>query len=161
MKTLLATDGSEFGFAAARKCCEIIENKEGTSIRIVNVMETLTPVEPFGMSDEYIAIARTATREVAMEIVEDTRQIVLAILGETEMNVESKILSGKPNQSIVEEAERWGADLIVMGSQGRGFWGRMFLGSVSNAVVRHASCSVLVVREKVQAENNKKHGVRK
>ncbi len=53
-----------------------------------------------------------------------------------------------PKESIVEEAQKWSADLIVLGSHGYGFWERMLLGSVSNAVVHHAPCSVLIVRNK-------------
>jgi nucleotide-binding universal stress UspA family protein len=46
----------------------------------------------------------------------------------------------------VEEAERWGADLIVLGSHGHGATMRMRLGSVSHRVVLHAPCSVEVIR---------------
>ncbi len=48
--------------------------------------------------------------------------------------------------AVDEEAERWGADLIVMGSRGLGTWNRLLLGSVSSAVVNHAKCSVEIVR---------------
>jgi nucleotide-binding universal stress UspA family protein len=47
---------------------------------------------------------------------------------------------------ILDEAERWGADLIVVGSHGYRAWERFLLGSVSQAVVSHAKCSVEVVR---------------
>ena len=57
----------------------------------------------------------------------------------------TKVVKGSPKEAIVEEAEQWGADLIVMGSHGYGFWQRALLGSVSESVVHHAPCSVLVV----------------
>jgi len=53
---------------------------------------------------------------------------------------------GAPSRMIIESATNWGADLIVVGSHGRGFWGRVMLGSVSDAILHHAPCSVLVVR---------------
>jgi nucleotide-binding universal stress UspA family protein len=56
---------------------------------------------------------------------------------------------------IVEEAERWGADLIVMGSRGLGAWNRLLLGSVSSAVVHHAKCSVEIVRKPQTKEPEK------
>ena len=51
-----------------------------------------------------------------------------------------------PGETIVEAAAAEGADLIVVGTHGRGPVGRLFLGSVSDYVVRHARCPVLVVR---------------
>ena len=53
---------------------------------------------------------------------------------------------GKPATKIVEAAKNWPADLIVIGSHGRGGVERLLLGSVAESVVRHASCPVLVVR---------------
>jgi nucleotide-binding universal stress UspA family protein len=47
---------------------------------------------------------------------------------------------------ILDEAEKWKADLIVVGSHGYPAWERLLLGSVSQAVVSHAKCSVEVVR---------------
>ena len=63
-----------------------------------------------------------------------------------EFVVNTEVLRGPPDQQIIEKAKEWKADLIVVGSHGRGFWGRL-LGSVSNGVVHHAPCSVLVVRK--------------
>ena len=53
---------------------------------------------------------------------------------------------GRPAQFIVDAAKEFEADMIIVGSHGRGFWGKLTLGSVSDAVVHHAPCSVLVVR---------------
>ncbi len=146
MRILLATDGSEFSFAAARKCCELISVKGKTVIRIISVIETISPVEPFGTSDEYYIMAQKAARSAAENMVEETRKMMVETVGEANADIEAEAISGRPNQTIIDEAEKWGADLIVVGSQGLGFWGRMLLGSVSNAVVNHAPCSVLVVR---------------
>jgi len=54
--------------------------------------------------------------------------------------------SGDAGESIVEAAEAEAADLIVVGTHARGAVGRLFLGSVSDHVVRHARCPVMVVR---------------
>lgn len=56
---------------------------------------------------------------------------------------------GEPAEQIVKTAEAWQADLVVIGSHGRGALGRMLLGSVAEAVMRRAPCPVLVVRGKV------------
>lgn len=65
---------------------------------------------------------------------------------DTGFKITGEVIQGSPKQVIVEEAESWGADLIVMGSRGLGAWNRLLLGSVSNAVVHHAKCSVEIVR---------------
>lgn len=53
---------------------------------------------------------------------------------------------GKPGNEIVKAAREWPADIIVIGSHGRGGAARLLLGSVAEAVIRHAPCPVLVVR---------------
>lgn len=55
---------------------------------------------------------------------------------------------GKPANEIVRTAKEWTADLIVLGSHGRAGIARVLLGSVAEAVLRHAPCPVLVVRAK-------------
>jgi len=54
--------------------------------------------------------------------------------------------SGKPVSKMIEVAKNWSADLIVMGSHGRGKIHGLFLGSVSQEVLHHAPCPVLVIR---------------
>ncbi len=56
------------------------------------------------------------------------------------------VWEGEPGEAIVEAAAAEGADIVVVGTHGRGGIGRMLLGSVSEYVVRHASVPVLVVR---------------
>lgn len=56
------------------------------------------------------------------------------------------VLYGRPPAEIRAEAERLGADLIVIGSHGRGGLARVMLGSTANGVLHGASCDVLTVR---------------
>ena len=56
------------------------------------------------------------------------------------------VVVGKPAAEIVKAAKEWPADVIVIGSHGRGGVSRVLLGSVAEAVMRHATCPVLVVR---------------
>jgi nucleotide-binding universal stress UspA family protein len=56
------------------------------------------------------------------------------------------VRAGHPAEIIGKVAAEWPADLIVMGSRGLGGLGRALLGSVADAVVRHAPCPVLVTR---------------
>jgi len=63
-----------------------------------------------------------------------------------------EVLSGYPKAKIVDEAKKWGADLVVVGSHGRRGVERILLGSVSEAVALHADCSVEVIRSSVLLE---------
>ena len=62
------------------------------------------------------------------------------------MTVTTKAVPAAPKTAILDEAENWQADLLVVGSHGYPTWERLLLGSVSQAVVSHAKCSVEVVR---------------
>lgn len=61
---------------------------------------------------------------------------------------------GKPEKHICQQSEDWQADLIVMGRQGRSGLAELVMGSVSNHVVHHAPCSVLVIQHQVAADSD-------
>lgn len=82
--------------------------------------------------------------ELAEKIIEKSVQELRA----RELNVTSSILKGNPKHVLVEEAEKWGADCIFVGSTGLSRLERFLLGSVSAAVVARAHCSVEVIRAK-------------
>lgn len=149
MKILIATDGSEFSRAAIKKCCEILVEPEKAEIEILAVFENLYPVatEPFAISAEYVQEMETAGKTQAADFAAAAENQLRQCLGGAPVKVATKVLKGSAEQAIIEEAENWKADLIVIGSHGRGFWKRMFLGSVSQTVIQHAPCSVLIVRK--------------
>ncbi len=62
------------------------------------------------------------------------------------VNVATAIVQGDPKSIILDDAKAWGADLIVLASHGRKGLERFMLGSVSEAVLRHAHCSVEIIR---------------
>jgi len=71
------------------------------------------------------------------------------------ISLDGALLPGPPRTVILDEAESWDADLIVVGSHGYRAWERFLLGSVSQAVVSHAKCSVEVVRcSRAKREND-------
>jgi nucleotide-binding universal stress UspA family protein len=63
--------------------------------------------------------------------------------------IETAAVTGVPADVIVRDIERCGTDLVVLGARGAGAITRLLLGSVSEAVVRHAGCPVLIVRRRV------------
>jgi nucleotide-binding universal stress UspA family protein len=68
--------------------------------------------------------------------------------------VNNRVLTGTPAVELVEAADEWKADLIVVGSEGRSALDRFLLGSVSKTVVADARCSVRVARPTVRRKEN-------
>ena len=147
MKVLLAVDGSKHSESAV----ETLKNfkfSDGDQIKIITVIDmAVPPTLDFygGYLPNTIEIERNA-RENAEKIVEATTQKIKNYFSGADVFVASEVLSGSPESRIVETAEKFQADLIVVGSHGYKRWERILLGSVSNSVVHHAPCSVLVVR---------------
>jgi nucleotide-binding universal stress UspA family protein len=80
---------------------------------------------------------------------------VLTSAGLTAIGV---VLSGNVKEVILEEARKWDADLIVVGSHGRRGFKRFLLGSVSEAVVMNAHCSVVVVGGSARSKKTRASG---
>lgn len=63
------------------------------------------------------------------------------------VETEFRQLAGTPGKVICKAAQHWGADLIVVGNRGRSGLSELVLGSVSNYVIHHAHCSVMVLKD--------------
>lgn len=149
MKILLATDGSDFSKAAVDALTTIVANPENASFKIVSTVEfpTMLPSDPFvGASAEYYDEIEKAGHGQAKAAAEQAETRIRSMFPNVALDITAEVVSGSPQRVLVEKAQEWGADLIVVGSHGYGFWSRALLGSVSNSVVHHAPCSVLVVR---------------
>lgn len=148
MKILLATDGSVFSRAAIENAAGFMANSPDTEIKIISVYETLRPVtgDPFGATTQYYLEAENASRKIAEDAVTEALGLIRARFPDMKFTVSTSVESGRASRVIVELADDWKADMIVLGSHGSGFWERNFMGSVSDAVVHHAHCSVLIVR---------------
>ena len=91
-----------------------------------------------------------AARENATKILDDTTSLVKSFFEGRKVAINGEVLYGSPESRIVETAEKEGSDLIIIGSHGYNRWERLLLGSVSDSVIHHAPCSVLVVRAPAQ-----------
>lgn len=151
MRVLLAVDGSECSEAAIREVAGRSWPAD-TEIRVITALELpLAPTsETWALPPEYFDKLDQAVREQA-EAIKDAAMLKLPGCGVPSTKITGNILPGSPKAVILEEAERWDADLIVLGSHGYGLWQRFLLGSVSQAVVSHAKCSVEVVRLRQRA----------
>ena len=149
MRILLATDGSEFGEEAVR---EVARRPwpTGSEVRVVYVIEATPQPAPEmwgGSYEEYFGELNRWHRAQARQALGAATRI-LDDREDQSLRVTTGVLEGQPKRRIPEEAEAWGADLVVVGSHGYGFWNRLLLGSVSQAVLSHAPCSVEIVRRR-------------
>jgi nucleotide-binding universal stress UspA family protein len=152
MKILLATDGSDYSKAAVNSVAER-PWPQGSEVKIISAMEIpyAPTTETWVLPDGYYSKLEKVAREQAEAAVKDAIERI-EFGNASGLEITTKIISGSAREMILDEAERWGADLIVLGSHGYSAWQRFLLGSVSHAVATHAHCSVEVVRQKPHTE---------
>jgi nucleotide-binding universal stress UspA family protein len=146
MKILLAVDGSPCSDAAIE---EVARRPwpEGSSIKVLSAYELPVPPTPeaWALPLNYLEEMDVSLRKQAQNVVDDAIQKLKTRVTKT-TSLDGALMPGPPRTVILDEAESWGADLIIVGSHGYRAWERFLLGSVSQAVVSHAKCSVEVVR---------------
>jgi nucleotide-binding universal stress UspA family protein len=149
-KILLATDGSKEAELASRTAADLTQST-GSELHVLYVWEAANPyvevVELAGDERVYPRLDAELRRQLdrqARTMLEAQAEKVRAVGGTVE---QAHLRRGKADHEIVTLAEKLGAGLIVMGGRGRGGIRRALMGSVSESVVRHAHCPVLVVRQ--------------
>jgi nucleotide-binding universal stress UspA family protein len=148
MKILLAVDGSEYSDAAVKSVASR-PWPAGTIVKVFAAVELpfVPTTETWALPDSYYAELEKAQAEKAQVAIDkavktlrESQGLVFEIITETHI--------GQAQSVILDEAEKWGADLIVLGSHGYRGFKRFLLGSVSQAVAAHANCSVEIVRSR-------------
>ena len=144
MKVLLAVDGSDASMSAVATTAAL-PTPPGSEIRVVSVVPTTFAPE----GSPWPNVIRVDPPNDRDRIFDDVTRRLLDIadrlrVGDRTVHVE--VLDGRPATEIVTDAERWSADLIVVGARGLSTARRLLIGSVSSEVVDHAPCPVLVAR---------------
>jgi len=152
MKILLAIDGSSFSDAAVNEIASRPWPSD-SEVRVISVVEPplLPTVETWVPPDNYIEALEQAGEEQGQSIVSKAADRITSAQRD-KLRVATEIVKGYPKHAIIESAETWGADLIVVGSHGYRGLTRLWLGSVSQAVALHAKCSVEIVRSRQHEE---------
>jgi nucleotide-binding universal stress UspA family protein len=152
-KILLATDGSSESELATRTAVDLGQ-QTNSELHLIHVWDIATTAllypgatDPEGvelpdpiLEEDLERSAEHRGREVLDEEVERVRSAGGTV-------AQAHLMMGEAAREIIHLAEDLGAGLVVMGSRGRRGIRRALMGSVSDSVVRHAHCPVLVVRE--------------
>lgn len=143
MKILVAVEDSKYADAITRTL--LAQAKPGdTQVCVFHVVEppSLLLGREMGGFEPDLDQAWQALQNQAEALVAKTAQV----LRSHGLEVTTQVEQGEPKSQIIDTAEKWGADLVVVGSHGRSGLERFLIGSVSDAVARHAPCSVQIVR---------------
>lgn len=154
MRILLAVDGS----GPSDIAIEEIANRPwpaGSEVRVISAIHlpfTPTP-ETWALPESYYANVEKIAREQAESAVNSAVARLRASNSERgiPLTLSEEVIVSHAEEAIIDEAKRWNADLIALGSHGYSGFERFLLGSVSQAVASHASCSVEIVRAKLSA----------
>jgi nucleotide-binding universal stress UspA family protein len=152
-KILVPLDGSEHSLKALEEAAQITKMSSG-KITLMNVYSV--SVQPFMMSQQSVygitdrpnltgdEISRLAedARKFGNRILEDGEQRISAV----GVEVEKRLMEGHAVQEIVRAANEGNFDLIVIGATGISHIREMLLGSVTDGVIHHAHCAVLVIK---------------
>jgi nucleotide-binding universal stress UspA family protein len=157
MNILIGYDGSKCADAALRELKRAGLPSEARSV-VVTIADVWPP-PPAGTEDNLsdldqgirarVLELREADRRVLVEAENKAAQAARIVQASfPSWNLRSHASADSPAWGILKEADEWLADLIVLGSHGMSVTERLFIGSVSQRVMTHASCSVRVARER-------------
>lgn len=143
-RILVATDGSEFSAAAIRAVTARTWPR-GSVAKVMSIPEPFLPMSQFPFFEvEEVERLNTAALRAAKKYAAAGADALSA--GGLRATADAPFPESSNGREIVKEAERWRADLIVVGSHGRRGFDRWYMGSVSEYVALHAPCSVEVIR---------------
>jgi nucleotide-binding universal stress UspA family protein len=150
---LVATDGTTDSDGAVEAALDLAHDT-GAKLLVLTVVPEGTTTD----GDEDEGDQRPASSAAEDEEITEARErtdTVLEHASEWGLEAQSIIWEGDPGETIVAAAEAEGADLIVMGTTGRGGVGRMLMGSTSDHVIRNATVPVMVVRSPREIERER------
>jgi nucleotide-binding universal stress UspA family protein len=147
-RIVIACDGSPDALDALRFVARLPLGREAT-VRLLGVVAPapIPPSSPETLALPWPPLGDAFFREQKAHL-EGTLARAAAELGGEIGHVERSVVVGHPAAEILAAAKEPGVDLLVVGARGLGLLGRLVLGSVSERVVHHAPCSVLVVKSK-------------
>jgi nucleotide-binding universal stress UspA family protein len=144
IKILLATDGSKYSDAAARTVASQLR-MSNAEVLVLQVVEPLVFSTPPQMAPGYAP-------EMAARLQEQLKQARESVARSAELlhaavfKMDTRVAENEVRTAILDIAQEWHAELVVLGSHGQKGLRRFLLGSIAEFVARHARCFVLIVR---------------
>lgn len=147
MKLLIATDLSPTSHWVI-DTVKVRPWPTGTEACILHVVD----LTPFPLGAELMENARRGAESAVKSIAES--------LAQSGLKTRTEVFLGAPRRAVPEYAKNWGADFVIVGSHGGTGLARFLLGSVAQAVVRNAPCSVEIVRHRAGRKPSPGEGLR-
>ena len=144
MKILLAIDDSQYSQEATRTLLAQFR-PQGTEVRVLSVVEPISVYVSADVFPHFTPQVEEIEEDRKAQATELVKQVAKQ-LRDAGFTASELVDFGDAKTIIIDNATKWGADLILMGSHGWKGLNRFLLGSVSDAVARHAPCSIEIVR---------------
>ncbi len=138
-RILVALDGSEDSDRALREALKVAQDSHA-KLRVVHAVDVVPHGEVGPYFDQY--------RQSCLDAGQAVLDRAVALARDAGASVETALVETAtihPSSEILEEAKRWSADLIVLGTRGRSGLTRLLMGSVAEEIVRHAPVPTLLV----------------
>jgi nucleotide-binding universal stress UspA family protein len=139
-KILVPVDGSDNSFRALEHAIFLSIKIQESQITVLYIIEDLPTVYIY--SPKTIEKLHADYKSESAKILERCKELA----SKSGINIHTVLLEGDPASKIIAYSEMEGFDIIMMGSRGMGKFKEMIVGSISNKVIHHAKCSVMLVR---------------
>ena len=146
MKVLLAVDGSDQSFDAVRAMGCLSPAEPLVVLHVIHLPQLSYPTLGPNLNKDLALTVEQAMKEEGERLLDRSVSLLPPHHGMTVR----KLVEGTPSETILQEAELCGADIIVMGDRGLGQIKEQFLGSVSHRIMTHATCSVFIVKKPIR-----------
>ena len=140
MKILLPVDGSELSLQAVRTAISLFGQGLSGSVVVANVQEPATLYEMVVAPDG--AVLQRVSTAAGVDALQQAEALLMA----ANVVYEREIVTGDPAHSIIDVAERFACDMILMGAHGTSALHDALLGSVSREVLHAARIPVMIVK---------------
>lgn len=155
-RILVAVDADEIVEAVIATASGLAQSL-GARVALLHVIDSAGAIAPLAATSEPAGLGvptfgGAANMQMTEQLLEDQQQagetFLQGVVGRLPAGIAADVLlrEGAPAATIVANAEEWGAELIIVGTHGRGGMERLVVGSTAEAVLRAAPCPVLTIR---------------